>query len=175
MLKAALIYGAISGTIIITTMIVGMSFADDNGYSGGQIFGYAIMLVALTLVFIGVKRYRDQELGGVIKFGPAFGLGLAIATVASFFYITGWEIHLAMTDYAFMDEYSKGLIAAKEKAGVTGAELQAYIAEVNKTMKQYGNPLFRLPMTFLEIFPVGLVVALASAGLLRNPKFLPAR
>jgi len=37
------------------------------------------------------------------------------------------------------------------------------------------NPLFRLPMTFVEIFPVGLLIALVSAGLLRNPRFLPAR
>lgn len=175
MLRAALIYGAISGSIVITTMIVGMSFADDNGYSGGEIFGYTIMIVALTLIFIGVKRYRDRDLGGVIKFGPAFGLGLAIASIAGVFYVIGWEIHLAMTDYAFMDEYSKGLIAAKEKAGVTGAQLRDYIAEVNKTMEQYKNPLFRLPITFLEIFPVGLVVALISAAILRNPKAFPAR
>ena len=40
---------------------------------------------------------------------------------------------------------------------------------------QYANPLFRLPMTFIEIFPVGLLVALVSAALLRNPSFLPAR
>jgi hypothetical protein len=44
-----------------------------------------------------------------------------------------------------------------------------------ETMRtQYANPLFRVPMTFLEIFPVGLLVALVSALLLRNPKVLPA-
>ncbi len=30
-------------------------------------------------------------------------------------------------------------------------------------------------MTFLEIFPVGLIIALLSAALLRNPKVMPAR
>jgi hypothetical protein len=39
----------------------------------------------------------------------------------------------------------------------------------------YDNPLYRLPMTFAEIFPVGLLVTLVSAVLLRNPRFLPAR
>jgi hypothetical protein len=38
----------------------------------------------------------------------------------------------------------------------------------------YANPLFRIPMVFLEIFPVGLIVALISAALLRNPRLLPA-
>jgi hypothetical protein len=40
---------------------------------------------------------------------------------------------------------------------------------------QYANPMIRMPMTFAEIFPVGLLVSLVSAGLLRNPRFLPAR
>jgi len=30
-------------------------------------------------------------------------------------------------------------------------------------------------MTFIEIFPVGVLVSLVSAGLLRNSRFLPVR
>ena len=30
-------------------------------------------------------------------------------------------------------------------------------------------------MTFIEIFPVGFMIALISATILRNPKVLPAR
>ncbi|MFZ2752698.1 MAG: hypothetical protein WAZ48_04545 [Lysobacteraceae bacterium] len=40
---------------------------------------------------------------------------------------------------------------------------------------QYANPLFRMPMTFTEIFPPGVLVSLNGAGLLRKPGFLPAR
>jgi hypothetical protein len=40
---------------------------------------------------------------------------------------------------------------------------------------QYANPMYRLPMTFVEIFPVGVLVSLVSAGLLRNSRFLPFR
>jgi len=35
---------------------------------------------------------------------------------------------------------------------------------------QYANPLFRLPMTFAEIFPVGVLVSLISALVLRKPR-----
>lgn len=176
MLKTALVYGAISGSIVITVMILGMLFADGHGEgSGGHLFGYTIMIVALTLIFIGVKRYRDRELGGVIKFGPAFGLGLAIAAVAGVFYVVGWEISLAVTDFAFIEEYSKSLIDKKEAAGASAEELQKVRAEMEKFATQYQNPVFRLPITFLEIFPVGLIVALVSAALLRNPKMFPAR
>lgn len=40
---------------------------------------------------------------------------------------------------------------------------------------QYANPLFRMPMTFTEIFPVDVLVSRISAALLRKPGFLPAR
>ncbi len=39
----------------------------------------------------------------------------------------------------------------------------------------YAKPWYRMPMTFAEIFPVGILVSLVSAALLRNPRFLPAR
>jgi hypothetical protein len=39
----------------------------------------------------------------------------------------------------------------------------------------YRNPLIRMPMTFLEIFPVGLLISLISAAVLKNPRVLPAK
>ncbi len=173
MLRYALIYGAIAGAISITVITLGLVFGDGN--TGSQAFGYLIMIVALAMIFVGVKRYRDRDLGGVIKFGPAFMLGLAIAGVAGIAYVLGWEAYLASTGHAFIGEYTAGVIEAKRAAGMAGAELEKLIAEMDAMVENYANPLFRMPMTFLEIFPVGLIIALISAALLRNPKVLPAR
>ncbi|HMA49355.1 MAG TPA: VOC family protein, partial [Magnetospirillaceae bacterium] len=41
--------------------------------------------------------------------------------------------------------------------------------------RNYANPLYRMTETFTEIFPVGVLVSLICAGLLRNSRFLPAR
>lgn len=177
MLKIALIYGAISGAIVIAIMTLGLTLSDKGAgdFAGSQAFGYLIMLVALMMIFIGVKRYRDQNLGGVIKFGPALGLGLAMAAVAGVFYVIGWEFFLASTDYAFINQYRDGVIAAKEAAGASAAELEKTTADITAMMENYRNPLFRVPITFLEIFPVGAAIALFSAAILRNSKVLPAR
>lgn len=176
MFRIALIYGAISGSIVIAVMVLGMTLGDRHGEgAGGATFGYAVMLVALVLIFLGVKRHRDRNLGGVIKFAPALGLGLAIAAVAGVFYAIGWEINLAATDYAFIDDYAQGMIAKKEAAGASVEELQKIRENMAAFAAQYKNPAFRLPVTFLEIFPVGLLVALVSAAILRNPKAFPAR
>ena len=173
-MKYALLYGFLSGLVIILTMIAGLVFGKDV-FLSSAVFGYLTMLVALTLIFVGVKRYRDNELGGVVRFGRAFALGLGIAVVSSVIYVAVWEIYQAQTDYAFIDEYTDHVVSAKEKEGATPEALAQLRQEMAELKTSYANPLFRVPMTFLEIFPVGLLVALVSAAILRNPKVLPAR
>lgn len=176
MKKIILIYGTVSGVVIIVSMVLSMYLlaADDGSKNFSQWLGYLTMLVALSAIFVGIKRYRDQELGGVIRFGTAFMLGLGISVVAGIAYVASWEVHLALTDYAFVDEYTESVIDRKKDAGVSGAELEAAIQEMEEMKVQYGKAAFRLPMTFLEIFPVGLLVSLISAAILRNSKVLPA-
>jgi hypothetical protein len=172
-MKYALVYGLLSGLVVIAVMCTGFVLAPRHDNVMHTLwFGYLIMLVALTFIFVGIKRYRDIERGGVIKFLPAFGLGIGIAFVAGLVYAAGWEAYLAATDYSFMDEYIAGIRHAREAAGVTGPALAREMAELESLRVQYQSPLFRLPMTFIEIFPVGFLVALVSAALLRNPRFL---
>lgn len=176
MRKIILTYGMLSGVVIIGSMIFGLSMAgEDSPTNFSAWVGYLIMLVALSIIFVGIKRYRDQELGGVIKFGTAAKLGLGISLVAAIIYVVVWEINLAVTDYAFIDQYTQSMIDTKKADGVSGDDLAKVVDEMEVMKVRYGNPLFRLPMTFLEIFPVGLLISLLSAALLRNSRFLPAR
>jgi hypothetical protein len=155
-MRYALVYGSLSGTIIIAVILSGMILAPDSPIFASVWFGYLVMVVAMTFVFVGVKRYRDVEKGGVIRFLPALGMGLAIGLVAVFAYVLIWEIYLFATDYAFIDRY------------FNGPEMAAWRV-------WYGNPLNRAFLTAQELAPVGLVMALFSAALLRNPRLLPAR
>ncbi len=169
------LYGSISGAVIIGSMIVTMNLAGTGSdLADSEWLGYLTMIVALSVIFLGVKRYRDQELGGVIRFGTAFMFGLGIAAVASLAYVILWEVYLFATDYAFFRDYTQSILAAFEAEGLVGAALQVEIDSMNELKARYANPLYRLPMTFLEIFPVGLLVALGAAGVLRNSKVLPA-
>ena len=178
MFPTAIRYGALSGAIVISVIIAGIVFANGPGQGHGfasQIFGYLVMIVALSMIFLAIRDYRNTKLGGVIKFLPAFGLGLLVAAIAGVAYVIGWEMYLAATNYVFMDNYVAQMIEAKRAAGVSGAEVGAYVAQLQQMQVSYRNPLFRVPMTFVEIFPVGLIIALISAAILRNPKVLPAR
>lgn len=174
-MRYALTYGGLSGLIVVLTIAAGLTFAERDGILTSEWLGYLVMLVALALIFIGMKRYRDNERGGVIRFLPALGIGLAMAAVAAVVYVAVWEAYLAATDYAFFDQYVAALMEQKRAAGASAAELAAEAASFDTMRGYYNNPAMRVPITFLEIFPVGLVVALVSAALLRNPRLLPAR
>jgi uncharacterized membrane protein YhaH (DUF805 family) len=173
-MRYAFAYGSLAGLIVIAVIVLGLTFAERDGFFTSQWLGYLVMLVALTLIFVGVKRYRDVERGGVIRFMPAFGMGLAIALVAALFYVLAWEVYLAATDYRFMDDYIASIAEQRRAAGVSEAAIAEELAGYEWARANYGNPFFRIPITFLEILPVGLLVALVSAALLRNPRLLSA-
>lgn len=176
MKKYIFVFGPIAGLFVICSMIIGIVASDGEGAAAGEAFGYLIMLVALSLIFIAIKQYRDKELGGIITFGKGVALGLGISAVAAVAYVIVWEFYLSITDYAFIDQYIAGqLKQVAEAVGTSASEYAAKVAEMDAMKVTYANPLFRLPMTMLEIFPVGALVTLVSAGILRNQKVLPAR
>lgn len=174
MSRTILTYGLISGAVIIGGIIITVLIGGDAPHSNVWL-GYLIMLVGLSSILLAIKQHRDKALGGVIKFWPAFLIGLGVAVVASLAYVLIWEVYLALTHYSFMEQYVAATLAQKKAAGVSGEAYAKLAADLEAMKRSYANPLYRLPMTFAEIFPVGLLVALVSAALLRNPRFLPAR
>ena len=175
MTRIILTYGLISGLVVIGGIIATIVASGGGEPHSPAWLGYLIMLVALSAILVGVKQHRDQALGGVIKFFPALGLGLGIALVASLAYVAVWEVYLAVTHYAFVDKYTAEILAAKRAAGASAAAYAKAVADTDTLRRIYANPLTRMAETFIEIFPVGLLISLVSAALLRNPKFLPAR
>jgi len=176
MLRTILTFGAAAGLVVALPMFLMLAMNPDPGsMSGSHVTGYLLMLAALSLTFVGVKRYRDRVRGGVIKFVPALMVGLGISAVASVIYVIGWEITLAATDFAFAETYTRGAIDAAREKGASAAEIEQITVRMAAFQEQYANPFFRLPVTFIEIFPVGVVISLISAALLRNSRFLPAR
>lgn len=173
MLRIALVYGLVSGLVIITSITLSLVFSGDEVSPAMEWLGYLIMLVALSAVFFGIKRHRDIHHGGVVTFWTALKTGLLITLVATVAYVLVWEVYLAFSGSTFIDAYAAGLLEQKAASGASEAEMDILSTELDAMKAQYANPLFRVPVTVLEIFPVGLVVALISAGILRNPRVLP--
>lgn len=177
MQRIILTYGVIAGFVVaIPLFLMGTLMADNPpiGWAGMAI-GYLIMLIAFTAIFVAVKRHRDETCGGVIRFLPALGMGVAIALIASLFYVIAWEAVLATNGGDFIAQMSARMLEEQRAAGATPGELAALQAQMTQMQDLYANPLFRVLITLTEVLPIGLLVALVAALLLRNPRFMPAR
>ena len=176
MLRYSLIYGVIAGIVVGVPMsIMTLTMSGRAMMHYGMLIGYLTMLIGLSVVFLAIKRHRDIDLGGVIKFWPALGLGLGVSVVAGVIYVIAWDVSCAIAHADFAGAYARAMIAEQEAKGVSGAALTRFRAGMEQFKVQYANPLYRWPETFAEIFPVGVIVSLISAGLLRNNRFMPAR
>jgi hypothetical protein len=174
MQRIILTYGVIAGTIELALLALSMGLIGEHG-SMGMVLGYLSMLIAMSLVFVGVKKYRDDHLGGVIRFWKALGVGLGIAGMACLFYVLGWEAYLWSTDYSFMEKFTASELAKLQAAKASAAEIARFKADMQGFAELYANPLSRMLVTLSEISPVAVLVPLISASLLRKPGFMPAK
>ncbi len=174
-LRYAFIYGALASVVLAAFIAVTGLLHHQVKWVATLAFGYSVMLVAMSFIFVGVKRYRDIEGGGIISVWRALGLGLLIALIACIAYALIWELYLAATNYRFMDEYIAATLAHARASGKSPAEIARMTAEFDAMRAMYANPLIRMAMTMMEVGPVGLIVAIVSGLLLRNPRLLPLR
>lgn len=174
MSRIILVYGVIAGVTVALLMRAAMMLFPEGG-TAGMVAGFSSMIIALTFVFIGVKRYRDVELGGVIQFGKALAVGFGIAAIATCFYVAAWELYLYFTNYTFMDEYTRIALQQAQKTGKSAAEIAALAKEMDGFKDLYANPFSRMAVTATEISPVAVLMPLISAALLRDSRFMPAK
>ena len=178
MRKIVLVYGGIAGILMISMFIVSFSLMEQGilTFANSELFGYSTMIVVLSLIFFGVKSFRDKHNSGTMTFGKGFKVGISIAAVASLFYAGGWEVYYNSTDLkeTFMQRYTDLTIKKMQHDGKSQEEIDKKREEMKMFAEWYKNPFIRFGMTLLEIFPVGLVITLISAGILRKKEVLPA-
>jgi hypothetical protein len=121
-----------------------------------------------------VKSYRDKYLSGSITFGKAMLAGLMITLVASVLYALAWEICYHTVAAGYAEQMVVSHVEKLKKAGAPEAEIEAGRAKMEEFKTMYENPVIRFGMTLMEILPVGVVITLLSAALLRKQRFLPA-
>jgi hypothetical protein len=176
MRKIILIYGLIAGVITGGMLVVTMPLYESGALKieNGQWLGYTTMIIALSLVFFGIKSYRDQHNNGSITFGAALKIGLLITLVASIIYGLSWEVTYHTMKGDFITLMGEKRIEAMKKEGASEESIDKVKKEMEEFGQMYRNPIIRFAITLMEIAPVGIIISLLSAGLLRKKEFLPA-
>lgn len=176
MKKSIFVFGAISGVIIsafmsISLAVMGCGSGDNDGGTGSMIIGFSAMAVAFSFIFVGVRNFRDKQNGGTLTFGRGLLLGCMISLVASTLYVITWavEFHFFMPD--FMDKYAAMQVRQLKESGMSGAALDEAVKGIESTRYSYNNnPLVFAMYTYMEILPIGILIALISALILRRKK-----
>ena len=170
MKKTVLTFGLISGFIMIAMMTISLLLSDRIGFGHNLVLGYTILVLGSLLIFFGIRSYRENIGGGQISFGRAFAVGILITVVASVCYVVCWEIIYFNFMPDFADKYAAYIVEQARAGGASQQMIDAKLAEMKGLKALLDNPLYNGLMTFAEPFPIGLLVTLISAAVLRTRK-----
>jgi hypothetical protein len=174
MRKTILTFGLISGAVSSLMMIGIVALGDRVGFDKGPVVGYTSIVLSFLLVFFGIRSYRDNIGNGQITFLRALAVGTSITLISSICYVVTWEIIYYNFLPDFWDKYGAHLVGKLRAAGASDAAVQARLQKVERYKEMYKNPLLNAALTFIDPFPIGLVITLISAVVLRRkPQLQP--
>lgn len=173
MKKTVLTFGVISGLISGGLMLATVPFFHKLGEDKGLIIGYTSMVLAGLLVFFGIRSYRENVGGGKLTFGRAFAVGLLISLVSNCFYVGTWEFINYRFFPDFAENYAAQMIAHAKSSGASPEKVAQITRQAEQFVHNYHNRLYNVGMTFLEVFPVFLLITILSAAILRRKSASP--
>ena len=165
-LFCGVIAGLISTSLYIGLMVLGR--AGDIDFKNGYFYGYTLMILAFSFIFVGTKITRDKYNGGLISFGKAFRVGLYITLIASTVYVIVWLIDYYFFIPDFGEKYGAYMLEKLKASGANQAEISRQTAEMARFSEMYKNPFFIILLTYAEILPVGIIISLISAWTLKK-------
>lgn len=168
MKKTVFTFGLIAGLIVSVLMGGSLLLADKIGSGHSMAIGYTIMVASFLLVYFGIRSYRDNTLNGHISFGRAFSCGILITLITCVCYVVMWEILYFNFMPHFMDGYFAAQIRHVQASGLDPATTAARVAAIRHSQELYQNPIVNMAYTFMEPLPVGLIITLISAAILRR-------
>ena len=176
MRKIILIYGLIAGAIVSGLMFASWPFWESGAlnFENGEFVGYTTMVISLSMVFFGVKSCRDYHFNGSISFWQAVKVGVLITLIASVMYALAWEVSYHTVAADFTEKMWQHYLEKMKSETKNETELKAAMEQMESFKEWYKNPVLRFGITLTEILPVGIIITLISALLLRKKEILPA-
>lgn len=168
MQKTVLRYGLISGVIAMTLMMITMSFHDKISMAVGWLIGYIGITLSFIVIYPAMVSYRDKVGNGTITFGRSLSIGLLISVISGLCYVLAWAIIYKTMMPDFMDKFAASSLESMKKAGQSAAKINEAAQEMATMKERYKNPLWFTAYTIMEPLPVGIIISLISALVIRK-------
>ena len=177
MRKVTLTFGLLAGVIVSVFMVAIMELCKNGtvSFDNSDFIGYGSMVIALSMIFFGIKSYRDNYQNGAITFVKGLQVGMLITLVAALIYAAAGEALYQVDPVGqavFMDKYADYHISKMKEKSASPAEIDQKVEEMAELREMHKNPLIRFGMTLAIILPVSILITLISAALLRKKEFL---
>lgn len=149
MKKTIINYGIKS--LLIGLLLFGLSLLLSLKLEIGnsEILGYAGIILALSMVYFGIKAYRDKVNNGSVSFSKALLIGLGISALGSLGIAVADMIYTGIIDPDWMANYAQQMKDQGEEATIMSTPM-------------LGVLMFFIAMT------VGAIITLISALILKK-------
>jgi hypothetical protein len=171
MIRIAIRYGSLSGIILVCLMFAtGMYWGENIDFGLAEKVGYVTMVLGLSMIYIGTRDFRNIHHMEHFSFGKGLLAGLFITLVASCFYVAGWMVYSTTLDPDFMDRYYEYSVDQLKSKNLSDEKLNVKLDQMSKYKEVYKSPVIQILISFFEILPVGFLMSVVFAFILRKRK-----
>jgi Protein of unknown function (DUF4199) len=166
-------YGLISGAIaavgiLLVSLVLKVYGFEKIGFEKSAYFGYTFIILAMSVIFFGVKSFRDNENEGSLTFTKGLLVGLGIAAISCVCYSLMWLVVYYNFIPNFMEDYAAYSTNELKVSGASEAELSNNAAQLQDFKNLYKTPFGVFAVTLIEPLPIGILGALVSAFILKK-------
>lgn len=161
-------YGVIGGLIMVVFALVGNVTGLSNPSSGIAmtiIFGVLSIVIYIGIMVAGIRKHRDEELGGLISFGRAFIVGFLIAVIVGVIGQVFNYVYMNFIDPDYLSNSVDGIRDMYENMGMDESMIDDAMVKVEEQFEKQKSLWKPLPGTL----GVSAVIA-AIVGLIMKKK-----
>ena len=162
-IKYGIISGLISAGLMLTTSLIAKVVGASLFYDYGMYIGYTSMLIAMAVIFLANRHYRDNLNHGSLTFVQGLMVGMGVTVISCIFYSLMWLVVYYNLMPNFMQDYVNYEIEKMTSAGASAESIAKMKSDMVVYQEMYSSPLKIFLITLLEPLPVGLLLTFVFA------------
>lgn len=179
MKRSVLVNGLATGALLSVMFIATNYFIEHkNNPSLASTIGNILLMASLSMVFFAIRNVRDQVNKGHISFNMAFRTAMLVILIGTFCYTATKSTYAFVIDKGYLNRSIDRTIEVETQnilnsKDFTDSEKQKKIQEFTSNMDDLRTPYAFIITSILEFFPMGLVISILCAALMKRVEVKP--
>jgi hypothetical protein len=181
MKKTVLANGLAAGALLSVRFVATNYFIEvKNNPSLASTIGNILLMASLSTVFFAIRNMRDKVNNGHISFNAAFRTALLVILTATICYTATKSTYAFVIDKGYLERSIERTIEAETQSILSSKDLkeiekQRKIEAFTSNMNDLRTPYAFVITSILEFFPMGLVISILCATLMKRAEVSPTK